>query len=130
MIKRIIYIGFLLAALGICCFLFVAYSDLLDFFPWGDNKAYVVWEPLVIYFILPFFIIFGIVKVLVSKRGDPVLPSLLFLIIAFLLSLPVFIGFVLETDAGGRWTGVLTAILSVFLIVSVIYQEGKLLRKV
>ena len=122
-IGKITYIGLLLMAFGICTFLFYAYAHLLDFFPWGNNNAYVIWEPLVDYFILPSFFAVGVIKVLASSKNTSTRRDLLFLTVGLMLSLPPIIGFDLATDLAGRWTGVITALLSVLLTIYVIYRE-------
>jgi hypothetical protein len=42
-----------------------------------------------------------------------------------MLSFPVLLGFDLDTDLTGRWTGVLTSLGSVLLVCLVLYKEIK-----
>lgn len=129
MVGRLIYILLLLVALGACLFLGWAYSHLLDFFPWGSNSAYVIWEPLVLYFILPAFFTVGIITVLTSGKNAP-RSNFLFLAVGVLLALPVLLGFDLETDQAGRWAGVLTAMVSALLVLFVMREQIlKIVRK-
>lgn len=114
MILRILNIIVLVGALLACVFLFVGYSSLLTFFPWGDDKAYVIWEPLLVYFIFPGFLVFGIVQLLTFKSNFKYRYTLL--LVGFMLLLPTLLGFDLETDKVGRWSGVITSLIAIIWI--------------
>ena len=119
MIVRILNIALLMVVLVVCSFLFIGYSALLDFFPWGSNKSYVIWEPLVIYYIIPGFICVGVLNLFIHKSGDR-LSCLIYLIIGLFTTIPVLAGFDLEEDDSGRWLGVLSSVLSIILIINVL----------
>lgn len=120
-ISMILNIVLLVLALLVCCFLFVAYSLLLDFFPWGNGRAYVIWEPLLINFIVPLFFAFGILRFLSTKNDSYILSRCVLLIIALILLTPSWLDFDLETDTPGRWGGVITSLTSaLFLVVEIL----------
>jgi hypothetical protein len=118
---KVLNIVLLILALLICGFLFVAYSLLLDFFPWGNSRAYVIWEPLVTNFIVPLFFAFGILRLFAIRNGSYILSRYIFLVIGFILLLPSWLGFDLEADTSGRWCGVITSLTSaLFLVVEIL----------
>ena len=96
----------IILAIVICLLVFLMFSTLIDFFPWGDNKSYVIWEPLIINFIIPGFIFLGGIRLLIKPKINSVLGMLSFFITAFILSMPSYFGFDLESDLVGRWIGI------------------------
>lgn len=123
MIFKLLNVSILVGGLLTCIFLFVGYSSLLSFFPWGDDNAYVIWEPLLIYFIFPAFMIFGIVQPLAFKNHYR--HRFIILFIGIMLLLPSWLGFDLATDKPGRWSGVVTAFISTLWIgANIFYMIG------
>jgi hypothetical protein len=123
-IIRLLDILLRIAALSATLFLSYAYSTSLDSFPWGRNSAYMFWVLLLYYFILPAFFIYGVIRFFhgvlthaATKERIYLTSAPLFLFITFLLIIPVWMGIEAETDIKGRWTGVLTSLLSATLIV-------------
>jgi hypothetical protein len=124
-LKGLLILLTIFLAFGASAFLSWGYSSLLDFFPWGDNKSYVIWEPLVLYFIVPPLILVGCFLILLSKQRRNQLLGLHLLIIGLSFTLPSVFGFDLETDLKGRWCGVLVAVFATILTTSDILKEIK-----
>jgi|GEM_PF-6301471 len=109
---RYLSVVLLFFAMGVSLFLFVAYSSLLDFFPWGSAKAYVIWEPLVLSFVVPALVIIGVLFLLAAKSKFYINLGVHYVLIGLTSTIPSFIGFDLETDVLGRWFGVSVAFIS------------------
>lgn len=114
--KRKINIFVSIAVLFICAFFVYAFSTLLDFFPWGNNSSYVIWEPLIIYFIIPLFILLGLVRIIILSTSN-VFFNMLYFLIALMLYLPSHFGFDLESDSFGRWIGVISMLIAFILTI-------------
>ena len=126
MISKILNVIILISALLACIFLFVGYSSLLDFFPWGNDKAYVIWEPLLVYYIIPGFIMSGIVQLLALKGNAK--HRYISMVVGFMLLLPTWLNFDLETDKLGRWSGVVTSFVSILWIIANLFSLISLIR--
>jgi hypothetical protein len=124
----VLILSILLPAFAVSLFLLWAYSSLLNFFPWGNGNAYVIWEPLVLYFIVPVLIFVGCLTSLLSKQKAHRIPGLHLLFIGLSFTLPGAIGFDLETDLRGRWGGVLVSIIATVLIVTDISKAIKRIK--
>jgi hypothetical protein len=97
-------------------FLFWAYGGLLDFFPWGDRNAYVIWEPLVLDFIVPSFLAVALLMIVLSKSRSVIVVGAHCLLIGISHMLPIFFDFDLPSDLQGRWTGVIVSVTAVGLL--------------
>lgn len=104
--KKIVFGLILAGTFIVSTFLLYAYTTLLDFFPWGDSHAYVVWEPLVIYLILPPMAALACVIIFFSKQQKFITIGIQLLFIAISFRLPSVFGFDESTDLLGRWVGV------------------------
>ena len=111
---KILNLILVISTILISLFIFWGFSSLLDFFPWGDSKAYVIWEPLLLYFIVPIFVTVGFLFVLLNKRIRKT--GFYIFIIGLLLLLPSFFGFDMGTDLIGRWSGVVIPLLSMIFL--------------
>lgn len=110
---RIINISFLLLTLITNLIISAFYSCLIDIFPWGDSKAYVIWAPLIVYFIIPGFLVASVFRFVLLKEDSGGFWKLSFLIVAILFYVPILVGFDSEADQLGRWLGVLLLLVSV-----------------
>jgi hypothetical protein len=119
--KEIPVLIFQTLTVGVSLFLLWAYGSLLDFFPWGSNEAYVIWEPLVLYFIVPSFLIIGCIIMLISKSRNLVTIGLHLFLVGLAFTIPSLMGFDLESDLRGRWCGVIVSItVTVFAVKGII----------
>ena len=129
-IKEILSLFVLTIALAVSLFLFWAYSLLLDFFPWGNDKAYVIWEPLVRYFIVPGYLTIGCLVILLSKQRNYAILGFHLLFIGLSFTLPSVFGFDSDTDLKGRWCGVVVSVIAAVLtindILNLIRRLGKM----
>jgi hypothetical protein len=94
----------------------VAYTEMLDFFPWGNNNAYVIWGILLIYVIIPSFFAIGIAKIILAKWARSIYSVVLFMEVAVIIMIPPLIGFDYAEDMFGRWAGVITSLIAIALI--------------
>lgn len=118
--KRIINISISIISIFNGLFFSYAFSSLLDFFPWGSRSNYVIWEPLLINYIIPGLILIGVIRLITLKTNNIIFKSLYFSL-AFMFYLPISFGFDLETDTFGRWIGVIVSVLSILLATFDIY---------
>lgn len=107
-----------LVALAILTCLLVAYlfTSILDFFPWGDTKQHFIWGLLIYYFIVPLFLIVGIIRVVIHIKSRKYIHKISFFVVGFLVYLPLEIGIDSNSDLWGRWVGVWTALGSIVLL--------------
>ena len=124
-LKEIPILLALFLAFVVSVFLLWAYTGLLDFFPWGDSNSYVIWEPLVLYFIVPPLILVGCLLILLSKQKGRQLLGLHLLIIGLSFTLPSVFGFDLQTDLKGRWCGVFVSAIAALLTTTDILKAIK-----
>lgn len=82
-----------------------------------------IWEPLVLYFIVPPLIFVGCALILLSKQKRNQFVGLHLLIIGLSFTLPSVLGFDLDTDLKGRWSGVLVAVFATVLTTTDILKE-------
>jgi len=124
-LKEILLLLTLFLAFSVSVFLLWAYTGLLDFFPWGDSDSYVIWEPLVLYFIVPPLVLIGCLIILLSSQRRFLLVGLHLLIIGLSFTLPSVFGFDLRTDLKGRWCGVFVSIIATVLTMTDIINTIK-----
>jgi membrane-anchored protein YejM (alkaline phosphatase superfamily) len=93
-----------------------SFTTILDFFPWGNADAYVVWELLIVRFIIPYFIVTGVVRLLINYLESSIYSKFSFFVVAILLYIPSYIGFDLATDILARWSGVIISVLLLTLL--------------
>lgn len=105
----------LVLAIFLCGTIVFFFSTLLDFFPWGSNDAYVIWEPLLVYYLIPCFIFFGFLRLILIRKTHYFFSKITFFIASILLYIPSIIGFDLPTDTLPRWIGVLSPIILIIV---------------
>jgi hypothetical protein len=127
-LKEIAILISLVFAFGASVFLWWGFSSLMDFFPWGDSNSYVIWEPLVLYFIAPPLTLTGCLQILLSGQKKNQLLGLHLLVIGLSFTLPSVFGFDLETDFKGRWCGVSVSTIAILLTTSDILKTIKTIR--
>ena len=113
------YFNIITLVISILCSLIIGsfFSMLLDFFPWGDKGAYVIWEPLLLNYIIPYFIVVGILKIFINRRINFLYGKMSFFIAVFLFAIPSFIGFDLAADFLARWIGVISSLILICIFI-------------
>lgn len=103
-------------AIFVCAFVGHAYSTRLDFFPWGNASRYLIFGLLIGYFIIPCCLFIGVIRFLINVKQSAYLPKISFFLISLLLYIPLSIGIDDKADVIGRWSGVITALISILLL--------------
>ncbi len=122
--KKIFITGIITSLLGlfISFLLFCFFSSVLDFFPWGDSRGYVLWGVFTVYIFVPIILLSGIVKVVLMNpkiQASCLICKLSPFLVSFLLLIPVFI-----EDSGPspnfseRWNGVITSLFSALIFLA------------
>jgi len=105
----------LLLSIFFCGTIGFFFSTLLDFFPWGSNDAYVIWEPLLVYYLIPCFVLLGFLRLILIRKTRYFFSKITFFIASVLLYIPSFIGFDLPTDIFSRWIGVICPLILILI---------------
>ncbi len=113
------YINLICIAFAIftCGFIGYAYSAILDFFPWGNASGYVIFGLLIWYWIIPCCFFIGFIRLLLNRKVPIYLPKISFFLMGVFLYIPFSIGFDDATDLVGRWSGVISALVCIIILI-------------